>query len=43
MEEIGNLVFSSMDSLTPRTLLEYFILIALIEFIGIMINWTNRG
>lgn len=43
MEAFASLVFSDMTTLTPQVLLEWFSLVMVVEFMGIMINWTKGG
>lgn len=43
MEALTSLVFSDMTTLTPQVLLEWFIFVMVVEFMGIMINWTKAG
>ena len=43
MEALTSLVFSDMETLTPQILLEWFIFVMVVEFMGIMINWTKAG
>jgi hypothetical protein len=35
--------FSSPDTLTPRTVIEMFVLFALFEFIGMLFSFVKKG
>lgn len=35
--------FSSPDTLTPRTIIEMFVLFALFEFIGMLFSFVKKG
>ena len=41
MESLSSLIFSDMTTLTPATILEFFIILVVVEFIGILINFVK--
>lgn len=41
MQDILDFIFSNPDTLSPKSICEFFVFIIIVEFIGIMFSWIN--
>ena len=41
MQSVVDLIFSNSETLTPGTIVEFFVLVCVIEFLGMMFSWIN--